>query len=415
MNRTLLITLILLLSLLSIGYAPDTCPICTLRYCCSPGYCDEGTITYWTPAPCTHNPGAQESSCTAGQWSPCPQNVWKCYDYCVQTSDEECPTDEPYCYIIQPDPNPPCTDNGVPEVEHGYCVECYENYHCPGTDDACECGKDFTCKPCSENEYCDKNRCRSKKKCGTGVGEMCKGYNVAECDFFYCSREGECGYYGPWNAHVYYYECDGNSADHTSDCDKDYCNCYKIKKVDDYDGWYDTGNTRWVDDDTNPCKEKKQKEQEYRDYYCSYGEMKYSVTNTRWIDTGNKRNKADGASCGEPQESGNTCYYNFVCSSGQCVYSSDSNKPSTYYESNNHCYYNCNVQCTNSGWSRSNCTDDGVRPCDGAVCTENGWDTSGCNQPPSITLYAPSNGATNLLLTNGKLKLSKNKNDYGYY
>ncbi len=37
------------------------------------------------------------------------------------------------------------------------------------------------------------------------------------------------------------------------------------------------------------------------------------------------------------------------------------------------------------------------------------------NQPPSITLYAPANGATNLLLTNGKLKLSKNKNDYGYY
>jgi hypothetical protein len=43
----------------------------------------------------------------------------------------------------------------------------------------------------------------------------------------------------------------------------------------------------------NECQEKEQKEQEYRDYYCSGGACTYSVTNTQWVDTGTTRDKPD--------------------------------------------------------------------------------------------------------------------------
>ena len=72
------------------------------------------------------------------------------------------------------------------------------------------------------------------------------------------------------------------------------------------DGWFDTGNTRWVED--TECTEKEQKEQEYRDYYCDPAlDCQYTVTATQWIDTGATRNKADNTSC-----------TNGVCCSGVC-------------------------------------------------------------------------------------------------
>ncbi|MGB3459078.1 MAG: NosD domain-containing protein, partial [Halobacteriota archaeon] len=62
------------------------------------------------------------------------------------------------------------------------------------------------------------------------------------------------------------------------------------------DSWVDTGNTRWVDE--NECKQKEQKEQEYRDYECSAGSCNYSINDTKWIDTGNTSIKASGTICG---------------------------------------------------------------------------------------------------------------------
>ncbi|MEA2052530.1 MAG: NosD domain-containing protein, partial [Euryarchaeota archaeon] len=62
------------------------------------------------------------------------------------------------------------------------------------------------------------------------------------------------------------------------------------------DSWVDSGNTRWVDE--NECKEKEQKEQEYRDYGCSAGSCYYSINDTKWIDTGNTSIKANGTICG---------------------------------------------------------------------------------------------------------------------
>ena len=72
------------------------------------------------------------------------------------------------------------------------------------------------------------------------------------------------------------------------------------------DGWFDTGNTRWVED--TECTEKEQKEQEYRDYYCDPAlDCQYTVTDTQWIDTGATRNKPDNTPC-----------TNGVCCSGTC-------------------------------------------------------------------------------------------------
>ena len=72
------------------------------------------------------------------------------------------------------------------------------------------------------------------------------------------------------------------------------------------DGWFDTGDTRWVED--TQCTEKEQKEQEYRDYYCDpVLDCQYTVTATQWIDTGATRNVTDNTPCTDG-----------VCCSGVC-------------------------------------------------------------------------------------------------
>jgi hypothetical protein len=68
------------------------------------------------------------------------------------------------------------------------------------------------------------------------------------------------------------------------------------------DGWYDTGETKWVTVTEYECTidQKEQKEQEYRDFSCSAGSCTPSVTTTQWVDTGNTQtvNKLDGTDCG---------------------------------------------------------------------------------------------------------------------
>jgi hypothetical protein len=61
----------------------------------------------------------------------------------------------------------------------------------------------------------------------------------------------------------------------------------------------DTGNTRWVDE--NECKQKEQKEQEYRDYKCSAGSCNYSINDTKWIDTGIYNTTCNGVSLAPPE------------------------------------------------------------------------------------------------------------------
>ena len=79
-------------------------------------------------------------------------------------------------------------------------------------------------------------------------------------------------------------------------------------------GWFDTGNTRWVDD--TACTDKEQKEQEYRAYYCDLAaDCQYTVTDTQWVDTGNTQPKPDGTSC----DDGLFCNGEETCQGGICT------------------------------------------------------------------------------------------------
>ncbi|RLG58197.1 MAG: hypothetical protein DRN95_04725, partial [Candidatus Hydrothermarchaeota archaeon] len=89
------------------------------------------------------------------------------------------------------------------------------------------------------------------------------------------------------------------------------------------DGWYDTGNTKWVTTKEYECKydQKEQKEQEYRDYYCSGGSCTYKVTKTQWIDTGKTKtvNKPDGIICGcTANNTLKVCYDGTCTDTGTC-------------------------------------------------------------------------------------------------
>jgi hypothetical protein len=80
------------------------------------------------------------------------------------------------------------------------------------------------------------------------------------------------------------------------------------------DGWQDTGGTRWIS--TGQCTEKEQKEQKYRDYYCSLtSDCQYNITATQWVDTGISRNKANGTEC----DDGLFCNIGETCQAGVCA------------------------------------------------------------------------------------------------
>ena len=164
--------------------------------------------------------------------------------------------------------------------------------------------------------YCSGGSCTytvtSSENCNNYDGCYAYGDGCEDRDY-YCSG-GSCAYtysnrqtdyYDDWGYYckgdeVWKYRqfhdfyCDGGSCtDHTSWMDDQL-----VEDCNDNDGWVDTGNTRWVNDPGNECKEKEQKEQKYRDYTCSGGSCDYSVTDTQWVDTGNERNKSDGTICG---------------------------------------------------------------------------------------------------------------------
>ncbi|RLG24466.1 hypothetical protein DRN76_03985, partial [Methanosarcinales archaeon] len=101
-------------------------------------------------------------------------------------------------------------------------------------------------------------------------------WNGTFCVYNYSNRHTD--YYDDWinyckgdkvwrhrQFHDFYCEA-GNCTDHTS-----WVNDSLVENCNNYDGWVDTGDTRWITDPGNECKEKEQKEQEYRDYTCSEG------------------------------------------------------------------------------------------------------------------------------------------------
>jgi hypothetical protein len=107
--------------------------------------------------------------------------------------------------------------------------------------------------------------------------------------------------------------CEGSILYFNSTCVSE-CKChYQVQNCDGLDNWYDTGNIKWLDD--TQCTEKKQKEQEYRDYSCSVSGCTYALNNTRWIITNETRNKQDDIKC----DDGQWCTINDQCVSGACI------------------------------------------------------------------------------------------------
>ena len=175
----------------------------------------------------------------------------------------------------------------------------------------------------------------------------CYAYDTGCEDRDYCCSGGSCGYTYS-NRHTDYYEdlvsyckedevwkhrlfhdfyCEaGNCTNHTS-----WENDTFVENCSNSDGWVDTGNTSWVEDLGNECKEKEQKEQEYRDYSCSDGNCVYNVTDTKWVDTGAVRDKQDGTDCGSDYYDGWVSYckgdevwkhrlfHDFYCEAGNCT------------------------------------------------------------------------------------------------
>ena len=109
-------------------------------------------------------------------------------------------------------------------------------------------------------------------------------------------------------------DCDDGVACTTDNCVSGECINTPGDSYCSSDGWFDTGDTKWVP--TGQCTEKEQKEQEYKDYYChlTLG-CQYNVTNTQWIDTGATRNKVDGTSC----DDGLYCNVGEICQTGVCT------------------------------------------------------------------------------------------------
>ena len=168
------------------------------------------------------------------------------------------------------------------------------------------------------------------------VDDGCYPYGSNGCeerDYYCVSNDEGCGYTTS-NRHTDYYDdwvyyCDGDTVRkhrlfHDYYCDGGTCTDHTslvddqlVENCNDHDGWVDTGNTDWVD--VNECQEKEQKEQKYRDYYCSGGTCTYSVTGTQWVDTGTTQNKPDGTICGcTARNTLKRCYSGVCTDTGIC-------------------------------------------------------------------------------------------------
>jgi hypothetical protein len=70
-----------------------------------------------------------------------------------------------------------------------------------------------------------------------------------------------------------------------------------IQNCSSQDGWYDSGQTRWINE--TQCTEREQKEQIYRDYTCSNAECTYANTTAQWLNTTNARPKPLSTPCND--------------------------------------------------------------------------------------------------------------------
>ena len=240
--------------------------------------------------------------------------------------------------------------------------ECTQNSQCAMMNDECNqgiCGSQYTCIKLPKNEG---------GSCGAGqfclVGGICRNGNCAGTENNCAAQDrniNQCNYNPDGNPltldnYIFNSVCDeennicptmplgwenlithacnkvscGALCDTNNDCankclsNKFYengvcagCSCsYDITPCSS-DGWYDTPNDeQWIS--LTQCTEKKQKQQEYRDYSCSSSNGCYFnvIGSPRWIDiAGETRNKQDGTLCNDNL----FCAENDRCYNGVCA------------------------------------------------------------------------------------------------
>jgi len=181
---------------------------------------------------------------------------------------------------------------------------------------------DGNCKDC----FCDYKTedCDSKDGCyvyGNGCEDRDYFCKVEGCDYTYSNRNTDftedeefyC-YVSEIRSHkkLHDFFCEGTCKDHTSWIDDKL-----IEDCNEKDGWYDTGETRWVQ--INQCSEKEEKEQEYRDYTCQKNEnveCAYTVTEKRWVETGNVNNYPLSTTCEADED---PCTIDHCDGKGNCI------------------------------------------------------------------------------------------------
>ena len=145
---------------------------------------------------------------------------------------------------------------------------------------------------------------------------------------------------------------------------------------DEKDGWYDLNSIRWVSDGCqgDSVKEKEQKGQNYRNYYCAGEYCSYWSYSFRWVDTGETRITTDCfASCKE-------------CSNGSCVWPSGTT--ATGYGGNlsfcgdyNGTPYHANSRCDGYWWYDA-CGWDSC--CSTGFKNYSGYETECCEDCSSV-------------------------------
>ena len=198
---------------------------------CSTGYCD-GSGT------CEENPCGTCKYCSGGSCANSPTTT-------------SCGTETAFC--------PPDKCIGL------------THYNYPSTD--------------SCTKYCDgSGSCESCAPKCTPTTEEC---NPSGCCDATCSASAGCGL-NKNNANCQDH-CEGNVRYHDGICQPG-CSCsYSSEDCDSYDRWVTTFEKRWVRCEKDKCKECEQYKREFRDYYCSPSECKYTVTSVEWTDTGRIR------------------------------------------------------------------------------------------------------------------------------
>jgi hypothetical protein len=155
---------------------------------------------------------------------------------------------------------------------------------------------------------------------GTGCEDRDYYCTLSGCDYTYSRNEDSydafvfyCKTGGVWKHRQFVdYSCNGACEGIVSWVDDEL-----VEDCDANDGWYDTGQTRWIE--TDQCNEKEQKEQEYRDYSCSQTPevyCDYIVTGYQWVDTGKTGYEPLSTPCEADQ---NLCTIDHCNGTGTCV------------------------------------------------------------------------------------------------